>query len=178
MYIHPSSGPQHCAKAIQRVLFLVLLGQVHLRSSRSASNFSFKSCLFLASGFPNYFFASWLSGPAALRGNVFQRSLPEAKRYFTANRKRLRLPCCRPDCVAQHRTVNPKNFFGELKRRNVYKVAVAYAVVAWLLIQVATQVFPFFEIPNWGVRLVVLLIVIGFPIALVLAWAFCSSLRC
>src|SRR4026209_2881021 len=64
------------------------------------------------------------------------------------------------------------NFFAELKRRNVYKVAVAYAVVAWLLIQVATQVFPFFEIPNWGVRLIVLFIVIGFPIALVLAWAF------
>ena len=51
--------------------------------------------------------------------------------------------------------VNPKTFFGELKRRNVYKVAVAYAVVAWLLIQVVTQVFPFFEIPNWAVRLVV-----------------------
>src|SRR6202049_3581011 len=64
------------------------------------------------------------------------------------------------------------NFFGELKRRNVYKVAVAYAVVGWLLVQVATQVFPFFEIPNWGVRLVVLAIVIGFPIALVIAWAF------
>jgi TolB-like protein/Tfp pilus assembly protein PilF len=64
------------------------------------------------------------------------------------------------------------NFFGELKRRNVYKVAVAYAVVGWLLIQVATQVLPFFEIPNWGVRLVVLLIVVGFPIALVIAWAF------
>src|SRR5438445_8106289 len=64
------------------------------------------------------------------------------------------------------------NFFTELKRRNVYKVAVAYAVVAWLLIQVATQVFPFFEVPNWAVRLVVLLIVIGFPIALVIAWAF------
>ena len=46
--------------------------------------------------------------------------------------------------------MNPKKFFGELKRRNVYKVAVAYAVVAWLLIQGATQVFPFFEIPNWG----------------------------
>ena len=44
------------------------------------------------------------------------------------------------------------NFFAELKRRNVYKVAVAYAVVAWLLIQVATQVFPFFEIPNWAVN--------------------------
>jgi TolB-like protein/cytochrome c-type biogenesis protein CcmH/NrfG len=68
--------------------------------------------------------------------------------------------------------MNPRNFFAELKRRNVYKVAVAYAVVGWLLVQVATQVFPFFEIPNWAVRLIVLLIVIGFPIALVIAWAF------
>jgi TolB-like protein/Tfp pilus assembly protein PilF len=68
--------------------------------------------------------------------------------------------------------VNPGSFFNELKRRNVYKVAVAYAVVAWLLIQVATQVFPFFEIPNWAVRLVVLLLIIGFPVALALSWAF------
>jgi TolB-like protein/Tfp pilus assembly protein PilF len=68
--------------------------------------------------------------------------------------------------------VNPKNFFAELKRRNVYKVAIAYAVVAWLLMQVASQIFPFFEIPNWAVRLVVLLLVIGFPVALILAWAF------
>jgi TolB-like protein/regulator of sirC expression with transglutaminase-like and TPR domain len=68
--------------------------------------------------------------------------------------------------------MNLEKFFTELKRRNVYKVAVAYAVVAWLLIQVATQVFPFFEVPNWAVRLVVLLIIIGFPIALVIAWAF------
>src|SRR5882724_4667276 len=68
--------------------------------------------------------------------------------------------------------MDPKNFFGELKRRNVYKVAVAYAVVAWLLMQIATQIFPFFEIPNWAVRLVVLLLVIGFPVALILAWAF------
>src|SRR5256884_8835863 len=68
--------------------------------------------------------------------------------------------------------MNPKNFFAELKRRNVYKVAIAYAVVAWLLMQVASQIFPFFEVPNWAVRLVVLLIVIGFPIALVIAWAF------
>jgi TolB-like protein len=68
--------------------------------------------------------------------------------------------------------MNLEKFFTELKRRNVYKIAVAYAVVAWLLIQVATQVFPFFEVPNWGVRLVVLLIIIGFPIALVIAWAF------
>jgi hypothetical protein len=64
------------------------------------------------------------------------------------------------------------SFFAELQRRNVYKVAAAYAVVGWLLIQVATQVFPFFEIPNWAVRLTVLAIVIGFPIALVIAWAF------
>src|SRR6476660_1060305 len=64
------------------------------------------------------------------------------------------------------------SFFVELKRRNVYKVAIAYAVVGWLLKQVATQVFPFFEIPNWAVRLVVLAIVAGFPIALVIAWAF------
>src|SRR5256886_8436218 len=68
--------------------------------------------------------------------------------------------------------MNSGNFFAELKRRNVYKVAVAYAIVAWLLIQVARQVFPFFEIPNWAVRLVVLLLVIGFPVAMILAWAF------
>ncbi|HEU5247961.1 MAG TPA: hypothetical protein VFU09_12805, partial [Candidatus Udaeobacter sp.] len=65
-----------------------------------------------------------------------------------------------------------RNIFTELKRRNVYKVAVAYAVVAWLLMQIASQIFPFFEIPNWVVRLVVLLLVIGFPIALIIAWAF------
>src|SRR5437867_4329427 len=64
------------------------------------------------------------------------------------------------------------NFFAELKRRNVYKVAIAYAVVAWLLMQIATQVFPYLEIPNWAIRLVIMLIVIGFPIALVIAWAF------
>jgi TolB-like protein/Tfp pilus assembly protein PilF len=68
--------------------------------------------------------------------------------------------------------MDPHNFFGELKRRNVYKVAVAYAVVAWLLIQIATQVFPFLEIPTWVVRLVIALVAIGFPIALVIAWAF------
>ena len=68
--------------------------------------------------------------------------------------------------------MNPKEFFGELKRRNVYKVAVAYAVVGWLLIQVATQVFPFLEIPNWAIRLVILLTALGFPVALIIAWAF------
>ena len=68
--------------------------------------------------------------------------------------------------------MNPRNFFAELKRRNVYKVAFAYAVVGWLLVQVTTQVFPIFEIPNWALRLIVLVIIIGFPIALVIAWAF------
>ena len=68
--------------------------------------------------------------------------------------------------------MKPKNFFAELKRRNVYKVAVAYAVVGWLIIQIATQVFPFFDIPNWAVRLVVLTTIVGFPVALIIAWAF------
>jgi TolB-like protein len=68
--------------------------------------------------------------------------------------------------------VNPLNFFAELKRRNVYKIAIAYAVVAWLLMQIATQIFPFLEIPNWAIRLVIMLLALGFPIALILAWAY------
>jgi TolB-like protein/Tfp pilus assembly protein PilF len=65
-----------------------------------------------------------------------------------------------------------RRFLGELKRRNVYRVAVTYAVVSWVLIQIATQVFPFFDIPTWAVRVVVLLLLLGFPVALILAWAF------
>src|SRR6266540_3617284 len=68
--------------------------------------------------------------------------------------------------------MNARSFFSELKRRRVYNVAVAYVVAAWLLVQVATQVFPFFNIPNWVVRLVVLLTIVGFPVSLVCAWAF------
>jgi serine/threonine-protein kinase len=68
--------------------------------------------------------------------------------------------------------MNHRNFFTELKRRNVYKVGVAYAVVGWLLIQIATQVLPFLEIPNWAIRLIILLAALGFPVALVIAWAF------
>ena len=67
--------------------------------------------------------------------------------------------------------MNSKKFFAELKRRNIYKVAIAYGVVTWLLMQIASQIFPFFEIPNWAIRLVIMLIVIGFPIALVIACA-------
>jgi serine/threonine-protein kinase len=65
-----------------------------------------------------------------------------------------------------------RNFFTELKRRNVYKVAVAYLVASWLVVQIATQVFPFFDIPNWAVRLVVLILILGFPAALIFSWAF------
>lgn len=68
--------------------------------------------------------------------------------------------------------VNSQNFFAELKRRNVYKAAVAYGVAAWLLIQIATQVKPFVEIPNWAVRFVVAVLFLGLPIALVFAWIF------
>jgi len=68
--------------------------------------------------------------------------------------------------------MNARRFFTELKRRKVYRVAVGYAVLAWLLIQIATQVFPFFEIPNWAVRLIIVALVLGFPVALFLSWAF------
>jgi len=65
-----------------------------------------------------------------------------------------------------------RSWLRELRRRHVFRVAAGYAVVGWLLIQIATQVFPFFRIPDWSVRLLVLLVLAGFPVALVLAWAF------
>src|SRR5438477_11339090 len=68
--------------------------------------------------------------------------------------------------------VNPSKFFAELKRRKVYSVAVAYIVAGWALAQGVAQVFPVFDIPNWAVRLVIVAIVLGFPIALVLSWFF------
>src|SRR3954465_1976852 len=68
--------------------------------------------------------------------------------------------------------MNPKDFFVELRRRNIYRVAVAYAIVAWLIIQVATATFPYLEIPAWCTRLVIVFLGLGFPIALILAWAY------
>src|SRR5689334_7405447 len=65
-----------------------------------------------------------------------------------------------------------KNFFAELKRRNVYKVAVAYIVGGWALSQGIAQVFPVFNVSNWAIRLIVLSIIVGFPLAVALAWAF------
>jgi TolB-like protein/Tfp pilus assembly protein PilF len=68
--------------------------------------------------------------------------------------------------------VNSRNFFGELKRRNVYKVAVAYAVVAWLVIQATSIVLPAFEAPAWILKVIIFVSIIGFPVALIFAWAF------
>ncbi len=64
------------------------------------------------------------------------------------------------------------DFFAELKRRNVYKVAVAYAVVGWLVVQAASIVLPTFHAPEWVLQTVLALVVLGFPIALIIAWAF------
>src|SRR5438045_8401856 len=68
--------------------------------------------------------------------------------------------------------MNQGNFFSELKRRNVYKVAVAYAVVGWLVIQIASTILPTFHAPEWVVQALIVIVALGFPIALVIAWAF------
>src|SRR5207302_7655081 len=70
------------------------------------------------------------------------------------------------------RTTNDMNFFAELKRRNVYKVAVAYLVVSWLLIQAASILFPTFDAPPWVMKVLVALIAFGFPAAVIFSWAF------
>ncbi len=68
--------------------------------------------------------------------------------------------------------MNPRNFFTELKRRNVYKIAIGYGVVAWLLLQAASILFPTFEAPPWTMKVFVAVTALGFPIALIIAWAF------
>src|SRR5437870_8344096 len=68
--------------------------------------------------------------------------------------------------------VSERNFFAELKRRNVYKVAIAYAVVGWLVIQVSSTILPTFHAPEWVVQTLIVIVALGFPIALVIAWAF------
>ena len=66
--------------------------------------------------------------------------------------------------------MNPSHFLAELKRRNVYKVAIAYIVAGWALSQGIAQILPVFEVPNWAIRAIVLLVILGFPIAIVFAW--------
>jgi len=72
----------------------------------------------------------------------------------------------------QSRSLVMSGFFEEVKRRKVYRVAVAYIIVAGGIIQLASAAFPAWELPNWALRLVIVLLLIGFPIALILAWAF------
>ena len=64
------------------------------------------------------------------------------------------------------------NFFKELKRRKVYRVATVYAITGWIIIQVASSTFSYLNIPDWVVAAVIVLVIIGFPVSLILAWAF------
>jgi adenylate cyclase len=96
-------------------------------------------------------------------------AMDPAQRPASARELMEKLEFCRQQLTAGS---GSGRFFSQLKQRNVVRVAIAYGVTAWLLAQIATQIFPFFEIPNWSVRLVILVLVIGFPIALALAWAF------
>src|SRR6266576_580912 len=73
--------------------------------------------------------------------------------------------------------VNLPNFFAELQRRHVYKVGAAYAVAGWLIVQIVTQVFPIFEVSALAQRIIVLLIVAGFPFTLILTWLFDITAR-
>ena len=84
---------------------------------------------------------------SALREN---RRLARAERHFTRTE------------------MNSRNFFAELKRRNVYKVAVAYVIVGWLLLQAASIFFPTFEAPAWVMRVFITTVIFGFPVALIL----------
>lgn len=104
---------------------------------------------------------------------MISRSAPAAQPSLAAlpiSRHKHRVALLHPSAAS--RSAALKQFFVELKRRKVYRVAVAYVVVAWVLVQVATQVFPIFEVPNWTARLVVLALGLGFPIAVILAWAY------
>src|SRR5882724_672714 len=85
---------------------------------------------------------------------------------------RIKVECRQDERLIKAHRVNPTNFLVELKRRNVYRAAVAYGVAAWFLTQLTTQVFPFFEIPNSAVRFVVVTLAVGFPIAMLLAWVY------
>ena len=73
---------------------------------------------------------------------------------------------------AGEKLLSTNNFFAELKRRNVYKVAATYAVISWLLIQVGSILFPTFEAPGWVMKTFIVLVALGFPLALIFAWAF------
>src|SRR5258705_3885928 len=74
--------------------------------------------------------------------------------------------------VSTDKSAAMTGFFDEVKRRKVYQVAAAYIIAAGGIIQLASAAFPAWELPNWALRLVIVLLLVGFPIALMLAWAF------
>jgi TolB-like protein/Tfp pilus assembly protein PilF len=98
-------------------------------------------------------------------------AIDPAKRPASAGELMAALESCRGG-VTEAEDSGLGGFFHQLKQRKVVRVAIAYGVTAWLLAQIATQIFPFFEVPNWGIRLVILVLCLGFPVALMLAWAF------
>src|SRR5438874_1821156 len=134
----------------------------HSRRRANCCTGSWEQCCRVAQGRPGF--------RVAVRKAGFARSFWDVARAFQVTR--IKVGCCRDERFVKARRVNPKNFFAELKRRNVYKVAMAYAVAGWALSQGIAQVFPVFDVPNWAIRLIVLLIILGLPIALVLAWMF------
>ena len=77
-----------------------------------------------------------------------------------------------PVSAPEPKSLDMSGFFEEVKRRKVYRVAAAYVIAAGGMIQLASAAFPAWELPNWALRLVIVLLLIGFPIALILAWAF------
>jgi serine/threonine-protein kinase len=85
---------------------------------------------------------------------------------------RIKVECCRDEHFVKVRRVNPKRFFAELKRRNVYKVAITYAVVAWLLVQASSILLPTFEAPTWVMKAFVVFLALGFVISVMISWAF------
>src|ERR1700741_4389236 len=74
--------------------------------------------------------------------------------------------------VSTDKSAAMTGFFDEVKRRKVYQVAAAYIIAAGGIIQLASAAFPAWELPNWALRLVIVLLLLGFPIALILAWAY------
>jgi len=112
-----------------------------------------------------------------LRQNTKARCLPEKRRRKTETAFWGLVSECRHlvslwENRRRSFRLGMNNFFSELKRRNVYKVAVAYAVVTWLLIQAASIFFPAFDAPPWVMKMFIVVIILCFPIALVLSWAF------
>src|SRR3984893_1928012 len=96
---------------------------------------------------------------------------PSKPHRSAARRPALRSAGAKCSC-AKNTIVKIDNFFAELKRRNVYKVAAAYAVVAWLLLQAPAIFFPAYDAPPWVMRIFIIVIIFGFPVALIFSWAF------